>query len=407
LQALWTIRTNETTIIAPAARYRQWEKGADSLAADSSRPGIFLEVPDFGFGPAATALAAIRQVIYQYDWTVVSTGNAAAFLRNELPSATHLELDTWKSSQWPAFNRLAPRKAIVISSGNPLFAEWAIGEGYRVGHLDALDWMWTEERRELTDAEFRIAQAYYGTLNRFSSETREIARPMVDVDIWSEQIGPAQSRTGLIAFGGMSLPGYEDLVTDYARWILTAGLRSLIEHYDCTRVAIVGGRSDLPWLVPPNWREHPRVQTLSRVSRRDYARLVRQSEYLLVSPGLATIYECYVSNTRPVYQPGFNYSMILQLRDLIAAGYSNAITWPWHKQFVNSIAGIPEVAGLQLLQAQISESIHDDVAGIQLSKTLSERNDWSEECNPSALANLWSLPDSATLVAHHLQRLTG
>ncbi|MGH3168759.1 MAG: hypothetical protein ACRDN0_23120 [Trebonia sp.] len=108
----------------------------------STRPDrrpVYLEFPDFGYGPASTLLSLIRPVTDRYDWHIVSTGGAAAFALAQIPGAALHDLDTYHPGSWPGFARIAPAGALLVSVTNPGFAGWALRNGYCVGVVDTLD----------------------------------------------------------------------------------------------------------------------------------------------------------------------------------------------------------------------------------------------------------------------------
>lgn len=328
-----------------------------------SRAGqVIIEVADFGFGPATTALAAVRLIRNDFSLRVVSTGNAGLLLRQELPHAAHYELNTWDPTRWDDFRKLVPQDSVVvISVANPPFATWALRQSYRVGLLDSLDWLWPDDEEDLLSlAEFHLVQAYYGRQTSRAIRKRQWVRPVVDPKIWPSGQHLARSGTSVVAFGGMNVPGQETLVARYVRWLLPATLDVLINEWGSHQVTIVGGRPDLESLVPLRWRRHPALQVRVGMARANYAALIRSAEHLVLTPGLASIYECMIENIQPIYQPGFNLSMIIQLDDLMAAGYPYAIAWPWQSKTVQSARGLAESDGLRVVAAHITQTITSD-----------------------------------------------
>ena len=268
----------------------------EESALTSTRPyrrPVYLEFPDFGYGPASALLSLVRPVIGDYDWHVVSTGSASAFALAQLPGATPHELDTFPSSNWPRFANVAPPGAMVVSATNPGFAAWALENGYRVGAVDTLRWMWDVPGPALAHAAFHIVQFYFGSTAPAGAGGRGHVRPIVDAALWptTERRAPVPG-TAVIGLGGMHLPGADDMVADYVRWLLAAVLPQLIRDAGSQSVTIAGGRPDLASLVPGPWSAHPAVHVRTGLTQAEYAKTVRSAEHLVCSPGLASIYEC-------------------------------------------------------------------------------------------------------------------
>src|SRR6266568_1057538 len=94
------------------------------MSTQSDRQPVFLEFPNFGYGPASTLLTLARAFADRFDWHIVSTGGAAEFLRVQLPGAVVHELDTFTAAAWPAFLDIAEPGSLIISCTNPEFAAW-------------------------------------------------------------------------------------------------------------------------------------------------------------------------------------------------------------------------------------------------------------------------------------------
>jgi hypothetical protein len=322
------------------------------MARHDARP-IFVEFPDFGFGPAAAAIALVNGVDAAWDWHVVSSGSAGAFARAHLGRATHHRLDTFGRASRERFRKLAPEGSVTISVTNPDFAGWAAEQGYTVGIIDTLDWMWPSLPATVDRVRFHMTQAYFWGTAKANHPRRptEVVRPIVDPALWHTGYLERQPGTMVIGFGGMHLPlpFGDELVADYTRWLLGAALPILLNQPDISKVIIVGGRSDLPRLVPAPWSGHPAVEVRPRVPQPQYSKLLRTATYLLLSPGLGTLYECAASGLTPLLQPGWNMSMLLQAYHVALTGYEQLCPWPWMEEAVGDITDRPEHDGLTYL----------------------------------------------------------
>lgn len=373
----------------------------------SDRRSVYLEFPDFGYGPASTLLSLIRPVIRDYDWHVVSTGSASAFALVQLPGATLHELDTFQSSNWPMFASIAPPGAVVVSATNPGFAAWALENGYRVGIVDTLDWMWGSCDPALTDAAFHLVQFYFASAPPAGALGRDHVRPIVDPALWSatERRDPLPG-TAVIGLGGMHLPGADDMVADYVRWLLAAVLPQLICEAGSQSVTVAGGRPDLADLVPGQWSAHPAVQVRTDLSQAEYAKVARSAEHLICSPGLASIYECAAGGLSPLWQPGFSMSMVIQCRHLASTGYPHMASWPWMAEVAEHVGGLPEEEGVRYVAEHIITTIRDsDPSGECLAKPLARYIESAGTRRPLVIPVNPSLPSGPEVFAARLSRV--
>jgi hypothetical protein len=375
-----------------------------------ARP-VYVEFPDFGFGPAAAALALINGVEEPYDWHLVSSGSAAAFAQAHLPNAAHLQLDTFGRASRRQFRGLAASGSLTISITNPDFAAWAAGEGYAVGIVDTLDWMWPSLPAGVDQAQFHLTQLFFGDTAKAARPhpQAEVVRPIVDPSLW--RIGDRQPSPGtaVIGFGGMHLPlRFGDrLVADYTRWLLGAALPILLDQSGIAKVSIVGGRPDLQNLVPPQWSDHPAVEVRPSLPQPLYSELLRSAKYLLLSPGLGSLYECAASGLTPLLQPGWNMSMLLQAYHLERNGYEHLCPWPWLAEAAGDIGDLPEHQGLVYLARRIQQAIREDLHNPEslLVKPILRYVELREMSAPLSFKVPDELPTAAERLSHHLQSL--
>lgn len=369
------------------------------------RRAIFLELPNFGYGPASALLTLLRELPDEYEWHVVTTGAALDFVRAQLNAAAYHDLDTFDADTWPALLDLVPSDALLISCTNPHLAGWALDHGMQVGVIDTLDWMWASlPESALSAAQFHIVQTYFGAAIGPARGRRVIVRPIVDTSLWSAApLTAVREGTALIAFGGMHVPGGHSAVSAYVRWFLGSALPALFKQ-PLDTVTIVGGRSDLHDLVPPAWRGHPALRIRTGLSRAAYARAVRSAEHLILTPGLASIYECALAHLTPLLQPGFNVSMVLQHQQIVSSGYPHLATWPWLTEAEQMLGQVPELEGVRRVAAYAAQTIEQtDTEGMLVAEAIGRYAERDGKGLPLHLALDWTLPDGADILAKHLQ----
>lgn len=376
------------------------------MSIKPDRPPVFVEFPNFGLGPATTFLSLAEPIIDAFRWHVVSSGGAADFVRRHLPGAIAIELDTFAAENWPRFCDVVPPGSVVVSVTNPHFAGWAAQCGYRVGVVDTLDWMWGDAPAGIELLQFHLVQHYFGahTGPGLSTGVRRLVRPVIDPVLWQVAPGPTRRGTAVVGFGGMAVPGRADSIGEYVSWFLSAALPVLVDHAGSNRVIVVGGRYDLPELIPAQWRQCDSIEVFVGMARTSYARLVREAEHVLLAPGLGTLYECAAGRLTPLLQPGFNMSMVMQARDVRAAGYQHVAAWPWLEQTATALSGMTETDGLQMLANLIDQTVLDqnpDDCGV--TKALMSYVD-RDGHKPLTFADV-DLPDGRELLAEYLREV--
>lgn len=367
-------------------------------------PPVYLEVPDFGYGPASAMLAMLDPIADRHQWHVVSTGRAARFVGRQLPHVKLHDVDTFTADRWDDFLSIAPPGAAVLSVTNPHFAGWAAAHGYRVGIVDTLDWMWARRPYGVDLARFHLVQSYFGMVPGHIG--CEAIKPIIDTAVWSPAGRSAQAAPGtaLVGFGGMTMPTQAEQTARYVQWFAAAALPALVEHGGCTEVTVVGGRADLADLLPPWWRRDRRVTVVPGTDRRTYAKLVQSTEHQVLAPGLGSIYECAAARLAPLFQPGFSMSMILQTRALRQAGYPHLATWGNISGISADLAGVSELTGLRRASEIIDRTVNDDPTGSAMADAVTDYLDR----DPHQVLTLPAqphLPDGRRLLADRLDRL--
>lgn len=158
--------------------------------------------------------------------------------------------------------------------------------------------------------------------------------------------------------------------------------------------------------MPEPWSSHPAVRVRTRLTQAEYARTVRTAEHLVCSPGLASIYECAAGGLAPLWQPGFNMSMVLQSRHLTSTGYPYLASWPWLPEVAEHIAGLPEEDGVRYVAEHIVSTVrHADPSGECLAKPLARYIECARSRNALVIPVDPSLPSGPELFAANLSML--
>jgi len=370
-------------------------------------PRVFVQATDFGFGPAAVLLALIEPLANELEFCFISSGNALRLIRQTVPGATTYEVECNFARNWSAILSIAPPRSIIITA-SPGFAAWSAEKGYRVGLINPLDWM-SGERLTVPPLAFHLVPAYYGpNPDGAREEGASLIRPVVASCFLGElPEGPAPYAC-LIAFGGMAaIGGREDLANRYASWLLGSTLPVIVDELGIIPVAIVGGNACLPALAGKHWHPHPGVRLIPALGTAVYARLLRTTPHIIVTPGLSTIYECHAAGLSPFLQPGYNKSMVLQLHDLVELGYPHVAMWPWAGENIESIRQMPQPEALKFISSLIERAIEEDGFSTALLQTSIRGYAADVDRAQLPLGHLFEAPDGSGLLRRELARLTG
>ncbi len=316
---------------------------------------IYVEVPDFGFGPACGFLDGTEPFAGSFEWNVLTSGNAAKFIKSERPECQILPFDGFHAENWPLLPDLVPPESIVLSISNPPFAAHAALLGHHTGLLDQLDWMWEALPEGIDALSFHLSQTYFGVRSRTAPGPSQIEVAPVVSSYFQGQRPRNRSGT-LTSFGGMAIAGVPDATDDYAHWLLSCAV-PLLDSADAYPAYVVGGSPNLERLVSGYGDRD--VKCMIGLGRHAYAELLRTAQHQILSPGLASIFEAEVAGASPLFSPGSNKSMVLQLEALHETGYKHVSTWPWHATIVNQISTMPQVEALEVVSKRIEASMAD------------------------------------------------
>lgn len=344
---------------------------ADRVAGDGGtrrsregRPEVVLEFPDFGFGPAATALRLVPGVAERWRCAIVSTGSALDLARRTCPGVPAFDVDTFDHGRMLDFRALVDREAVVVSTTNPAFARWAVDAGYRVGVLDTLHWLWDDATPDAVGAEFYVAQRYWGR----GGDEVPTGAVLATADTLADPPGnlPCRSRRALVTFGGMGLPLDPQLPLDLARWVLAWVVPELLRSERIDGVDVVGGHPGLVEACAETTAD-PRVRCRGFLPVAAFGELLESAAAVVATPGIATLQELQRARSRALLLPGENMSQVLQLRDTVEAfGVRSAVEWPDAARLADSLRGVPECDGVARVARHARHAMAQADSGLRL-----------------------------------------
>lgn len=319
---------------------------------------VFVEVHDFGFGPACGFLDMTERFADQYRWHVLAVGNAAAFIRKERPGVNVISFNGFSKDNWHGLASIVPKESPLVTFSNPGFAAYAAQQWNKVCLVDQLDWMWPTYPDGIDDVDLHLVQHYFGQAHQKPRAPNAIEiRPIVTPSAF---IGADNAnRLGtVVGLGGMAIAGNSKGGDSYAEWLLPHIISGLDGTPEAFPVSVVGGSPNLETIV--SRLGDRRVSSAVGVRRHSYMGLLRGSRYQILTPGLASIYEAAVTGLKPLFQPGVNKSMLLQLDSLIEKNYPFAVAWPWFDEIKDQFASLSAADSLDLITRRIAGSIRNE-----------------------------------------------
>lgn len=362
---------------------------------------VFVEVHDFGFGPACGFLDITERFAGRYRWHVLTAGNAAAFIAKERPTVKIIPFNGFNRENWPAFPSLVPSNAPVLTLSHPNFAAFAATHGYRVLLVDQLDWMWETNPDGIDKVALHLVQHYFGrSSGKPSPEGTVEIRPIVSSSA-RPPLGRADLSGTVVGLGGMAIAGNPFGGDDYARWLLPLVLSSLRDVADAFPIRVIGGSPNLPAIVEA--LGDTRVSAVVGLGRHDYLGLLRGSAFQILTPGLASIYEAAAAGLSPLFQPGVNKSMLLQLDSLLDTGYPFAAAWPWFRSIRPHLKSLSPADALHLISSRIAASMRNEDDSGDILRSAIGRYARRDVTRPPAITFPASLPDGGLLLERALQ----
>ncbi|MFM7363345.1 MAG: hypothetical protein ACKO11_02330 [Cuspidothrix sp.] len=325
---------------------------------------IYLEFPDFGFGPASTSANLIAYLQQSINCKIISTGFALDFVRKIYPQIEYLDVNTTNERELYHITEAVPRNATIISNTNPGFALWASKYGYKVFVVDTLFWMWGLLPDILDKTNSYIVQHYFGdnltnpSLVNFNISELVYAKPMINFERWERKTVSTTSNDVLIAFGGMGNPYSSTFEREYASWILDTILPIIVNHKNIQKIHIVGGGIDKDLLMQDIYNYSSNLIIHGAISPNDYQRLVTSSKLHFITPGLTSIYESVVAGIAPLFLPGSNVSQIIQSVHLKKfTDYNHIIFWSRSNEIFDAVTSVSEEEGMEILVEYIRKII--------------------------------------------------
>jgi hypothetical protein len=284
-----------------------------------------------------------------------------------MPDTNRVDLDPWNRANWESVAGLANTCDAALIVSFPALALFLLQKGLRVIHLDTLWWMWPAVTQELFKpfGLGQFCQLIPPFLPTYTRGLENLHNAILVDELTPEEDDDAELELDegsmLIAFGGMGAAGNPNAADAYARFITGVCLAAVeISDIEVADVEIVGGSASFIQWCQLLKKEHSAlpISAVQALSRQQYLTKLRSSRSLVLTPGLATIRECSRYRLRPLFQPGDNKSMILQLAALQQISGAACLTWSWSPEVVALKDSVRE----EILLREISDRIDCEIS---------------------------------------------
>lgn len=387
------------------------------MSTTDNNSTVYIEFPDFGFGPASTSASLIAYLLKFRRCKIISTGVALNFVRSIYPQIEFFDINTSDKDALDRVSKSVPRNSTIISNTNPGFALWASMNGYKVSVVDTLFWMWGLLPDILENVNLYIIQNYFGhdfinsLPTNFDAKNLVYVKPIINFERWDKKIADDPSNDILIAFGGMGNPFDSTFEKEYATWILDAILPILLSHKSIQNIHVVGGEIKKDLLDRNILNSSSNFIIHGIVTPDDYSRLVKSSKFHLITPGLTSIYESVIAGISPLFLPGSNVSQIIQSVHLSKfANYKHITFWSKSDEIFDAITSVSEEAGIEIviesLRTIMKYASENQLVASQLHKYLSVSDQEENFVALSKLSESWKdLPTIEEVLSTYLSKL--
>jgi hypothetical protein len=282
---------------------------------------VLMNAEAFGFGPSA----AIAEFFpYLHDsvtcLSYIGTGHTLD-LQSKLPYNKVFDLDrVEKSKHQEYFNSIAKDYDVFITASDFESALWAKQLGLKVIIYDPLTWYWPNLPQVIQQADFYIAQNFFGVAERLKCECEQVREYVIIPPIVSGILSPEYSDTLLVNMGGLSNPYLDDrdlitfahVVFDIAHEVLGSQFQDI--HFVTNKKIAESMKGDykVTTMLPSQVQE-----------------ILSRSSVAIMTSGLGNIYEASTMEKMVLWLPPANDSQGQQIK-LLQQHHMTDFAIDWH-----------------------------------------------------------------------------
>lgn len=313
---------------------------------------VLVTAEAFGYGPIVTAVNVLKSLLAKCNVDLIFMGSGVA-LEQAIKSnlfKQYIEADTFDRKQLEIHKNFFLASDIIISFENIEGAVYGVDLGKDVFYLDNLFWMWDSIPEQLKDTKcYFIVDAFdiNTNLKRIGTDIKNkcIVGPLRDFKMIQNE--SVEDRIVVNFGGGESFLIDSQIVIEYYKNLLEL-LDICIDEIGKKEVIVCGGNKMMEALKTSITTNN--TFDFKSFAHDEYINIMKQSKYLVLSPGMGNMYETLALDQEVFFVPPINYSQFWQLENYrntrIISGGLNWGDFGWDaniSQYIEESIGVDQV----------------------------------------------------------------
>lgn len=322
-------QTNALLVAHIQDEYKKWaDPEIAKLAFETPRLNnqitsqrVLMNAEAFGFGPSA-AIAEFFPYLRDRVSSLAYIGSGHTLnLQNKLPYDKVFDLDSVdKERRRDYFDSVAKDYDVLITASDFETALWAKQAGLKVIIYDPLTWYWLSLPQVIQQADFYIAQNFFGVAERLKCESEQFPESVIVPPIVSGISNRKSTNTLLVNMGGLSNPFLEDEdIQIFASVIFNTVHEAL--HSQFQDIHFVTNKKIADSLHGP--------YQVTTMLPSEIQEILSRSRLAIMTSGLGNIYEASAMQKEILWLPPANDSQGQQIR-LLQQHHMIDFSIDWH-----------------------------------------------------------------------------
>ncbi len=267
---------------------------------------VLMNAEAFGFGPSA-AIAEFFPYLRERICSFAYIGSGHTLdLQNKLPYDKVFNLDSVdKEKRRDYFDSIAKDYDVLITASDFETALWAKESGLKVIIYDPLTWYWPHLPKVIEQADFYIAQNFFGVAERLKCESEQFPEFVIVPPIVSGISNRKSTNTLLVNMGGLSNPYLENKDIQTFASVIFNTVHEVL-HSQFQDIHFVTNKK-----IADHFHGPHQVTTLLPSEVQE---ILSQSRLAIMTSGLGNIYEASAMEKEILWLPPANDSQGQQIK---------------------------------------------------------------------------------------------
>lgn len=277
---------------------------------------ILVTAEAFGYGPIVTGIYIVENLKKKLEGKYVFMGSGIAMeqaLRSKLFDE-YITCDTFDMEQLVGKEKYFNRADFVLSVENLQGAVYAVQKNCIIYYIDNLFWMWKDIPNELNCVKIYFIVDLFNVdknINRIGKNIKNIKKvgPLRKQDKLSVKVKKDQLIINL--GGGESFLSNNKLICDYYAAVIKIVLKQTM-YKELDSIVVCGGSGIINAIKNNVKADNVEYNSFSKD---EYLDRLRESKYIILTPGLGNFFEALVIEDEVLMIPPINYSQYWQLEE--------------------------------------------------------------------------------------------